>query len=55
MVRMMTFEFPTAASAIDFFSRVDGPARVTHRVVDVETDKPEAARELAASCGGKEA
>ena len=52
----LTFEFPSADRAADFFERVEGEASRSHRVVDVERVDDEAtARALAAELGGREA
>jgi hypothetical protein len=53
---MLTFEFPTSEQAAVFFERVEGEAKVSHRVVDLEHADDEAtARALAQELGGREA
>ena len=51
----LTFEFPTSAAAADFFDAVDGSATRSHRVVEVETERADEARETAKALGGHEA
>jgi hypothetical protein len=51
----LTFEFRTADRAADFFDAVDGSATRSHRVVDVETEHADEARETAKALGGREA
>jgi hypothetical protein len=53
-MKMLTFEFPTAGSAAEFFARVRGVAKLSHRVVDVQhADDVAAAKELARKLGGR--
>jgi hypothetical protein len=55
-VTTVTFEFPTADAAGEFFERVCGEAKRSHRVVDVErVDDVATALALAAELGGREA
>jgi hypothetical protein len=52
----MTFEFPTADAAGEFFERVEGEAKISHRVVDLEHADDEATTlALAHELGGREA
>ena len=51
----LTFTFESADRAADFFERVDGEAKRSHRVVDVETERANEARETAKALGGREA
>jgi hypothetical protein len=51
----LTFEFPTADRAWNFFDAVDGSATRSRRVVDVETERADDARETAKALGGREA
>jgi hypothetical protein len=54
-VAALIFEFPSADLAADFFDAVDGTAGREHRVVTVETERADEARETAKALGGREA